>query len=134
MNQEKVYKFFTRIVQKENVVKLGVLFIAIFRRLDMYLRKFFPRISLRQIRDIINNGVILVNGCIIRDINYVVDLCDVISINLRNTAHDVFFANNLITMFYVIFTMSKHRLRKYLKYRLLILLHREYVYTFAIFI
>jgi ribosomal protein S4 len=137
MNQEKVYKFFTRIVQKENVVKLGVLFIAIFRRLDMYLRKFFPRISLRQIRDIINNGVILVNGCIIRDINYVVDLCDVISINLRNTAHDVFFANNLITMFYVIFTMSKHRLRKYLKYRLLILLHRElrlirlrYLYTF----
>lgn len=125
MNQEKLYKFFTRVVQKENVVKLGVLFIAIFRRLDMYLRRYFPRCSLRQIREIIKNGVILVNGCIIRDINYVIDLCDVISINLRNSAHSVFFANNLITMFYVIFTMGKHSLRKYLKYRLMVLLHRE---------
>lgn len=125
MNQEKLFKFFTRVVKKENVVKLGVLFIAIFRRLDMYLRRYFPRLTLQRIREVIKNGVILVNGKVVRDIDFVVDLCDVISMNIRNSSHQYFFANNFITMFYVIFTIGKHSLRKFMKHRLFILLHRE---------
>lgn len=137
MNQEKLFKFFTRVVKKENVVKLGVLFIALFRRLDMYLRRYFPRLNLRQIREIIKNGVILVNGRVVRDLDFVVSLCDVITMNIRNTSHQYFIANNFITMFYVIFTVGKHSLRKFMKHRLFIILHRElrrtrtkYLYTY----
>lgn len=125
MNQEKLFKFFTRVVKRENVVKLGVLFIAISRRLDMYLRRYFPRLTLQRVREIIKNGIIQVNGIVIRDLDFVVDLCDVVSMNIRNSSHQYFFANNYITMFYVIFTIGKHSLRKYLKHRLFIILHRE---------
>lgn len=125
MNQEKLFRFFTRVVKKENVVKLGVLFIAIFRRLDMYLRRYFPRATLQRVREIIKNGAIQVNGTTVRDMDFVVDLCDVVSMNLRNTSPQYFFANNFITMFYVVFTMGKNRLRRYMKSRLYIILHRE---------
>lgn len=134
LSKVQVYKFFQKVIKRESVYKLGLLLHALNKRLDLYLRKYFPQLNLSRIRGIIRSGAILVNDTRISDIHYSVDTCDVIQFDMRTIFQnynvpifrgvDFMYNHYFITLFFTLYGVRNFRLRNLLKSNLIIIFHR----------
>lgn len=130
LSKGQVYTFFKKVSRRESSYRFGLLFQALSNRLDFYLRRYFPQLTLSRIRHIISCGLIYINDIRIRDVHFVLDACDVVQFDLRVTRapllRGVDFLHNhyFITLFFSLFAIRNSRMRQFLKMNLFVVLHR----------